>query len=239
MSAYMKGSYFLTIASSLILILTLSHGHAEMLERADIVQVDTGTASISDGHLTLHATVHGVWHEHGRAMALALDKQIGLEGLYGVKAVQTVWTHGNNTSVAAGIYEGMAFHPKVISLSLSGPMFNDLEEVAVRDATMLGALVVAAAGNHHGDTPEYPAHFSRSDDCVVAVGTIRSEKRAPYSNVGDIYLDEVPGESGTSYSTARAAGIAYHYFATHPKASCRQVKQWLVSKYGPARLGIK
>jgi hypothetical protein len=233
MSAYMKGSRLLT--SLFLGIFAI----AQPALAVQIVQVDTGTAPINSSALRLHADSSEVWHEHGHQMALALESQLQQEFLVGTSAIQVLWERDDVSSVARGILKAAAYLPRVISLSLAGEVSQLPELIAVKYATDMGILVLAASGNHHFDHPEYPAAHSKQVDCMLAVGTISHGARARYSNISDIYLEEVPGESGTSFSAARAAAIALRHMAEYPGVSCKRVKLWMVGKFGPARLGIK
>ncbi|HKY77355.1 MAG TPA: S8 family serine peptidase, partial [Acidimicrobiia bacterium] len=133
--------------------------------------------------------------------------------------------------VAAGIVWAADHGADVISISLSAPIKNnDVMQDAVDYATARDVLVVAAAGNHGSDVPEYPG-ASRG---VVAVGaTDASGHRTAFSNFGrwvDVNAPGVglvttkPGSrdfttvSGTSAATALVAGVAVLLRTAHPRA---------------------
>lgn len=65
---------------------------------------------------------------------------------------------------------------KVISMSLGGPSYSELEEGALTEARDAGILVVAAAGNERRSTderPSYPASYNLEN--IVGVAAIAAD----------------------------------------------------------------
>ena len=112
----------------------------------------------------------------------------------------------------------------VINLSLGGTGYSRAMDDAIRQAARRGAVVVMAAGNAGGASPEYPG--AHAIDHGIAVGAVQRDGRlAGFSNrAGSRPLDYVtapgvgikstlPGNryghySGTSMATPHVAGVA-------------------------------
>jgi thermitase len=104
-----------------------------------------------------------------------------------------------------------------ISLRLDEPSLQ-LEE-AVAYAWSKGALIVAAAGNDGGSTPQYPAYYP---ECIAVTATKEDGSRAPLASYGDwvdiaalgyqVYStlpdNEYGYKTGTSQATAYVSGLA-------------------------------
>jgi hypothetical protein len=136
-----------------------------------------------------------------------------------------------DANVAAGIMWAVDHGANVISISLSGPVDDDVLQRGVDYATTRDVVVVAAAGNNGSDVPEFPA-ASRG---VVAVGaTDAYGHRTRFSNYGPWVDVNAPGvgivttransagfttQSGTSAATALIAGVAVLLQAANPAAN--------------------
>ena len=112
----------------------------------------------------------------------------------------------------------------VINLSLGGTGYSQAMADAIRHASSRGTVVVMAAGNEGGASPEYPA--AHAIDHGIAVGAVQRDGRlANFSNrAGSQLLDYVtapgvgitstlPGNrygrySGTSMAAPHVAGVA-------------------------------
>jgi thermitase len=104
-----------------------------------------------------------------------------------------------------------------ISLCLTGPS-GELED-AIDYAWNHGAVIVAAAGNGGGTTPQYPAYY---EQCIAVTGAREDGSRAPLANYGDWVDVAAPGyqiystlpdddygyKTGTSQAAAYVSGVA-------------------------------
>lgn len=133
--------------------------------------------------------------------------------------------------------------PGVINMSLSGGKNVELN-LAVREATAAGLIVVAAAGNANRDAcVESPA--SAPEALTVGATTIQ-DARASFSNFGPCLDIFAPGNniisvdndgsnapvlmSGTSMAAPHVAGAAALLWSTMPGASARSVESALVGQ---------
>ncbi|HUA11605.1 MAG TPA: S8 family serine peptidase [Solirubrobacteraceae bacterium] len=144
---------------------------------------------------------------HGTFVAAEIAEQanngVGLVGLaYGVKImpvrVLNRLGEGEASEIAEGVYYAVRHGARVINMSLEFPpgvQASDIPELAeaVRYAHRRGVFVVAAAGNEHVATVDYPAHLPG----VVAVGaTTEHGCLAEYSNFGRGLTLVAPGGGG-------------------------------------------
>ncbi|HET8958079.1 MAG TPA: S8 family serine peptidase, partial [Microcella sp.] len=133
--------------------------------------------------------------------------------------------------------------PGVINMSLSGGQ-NSQMNLAVKEATAAGLIVVAAAGNTNRDAcVESPA--SAPEALTVGATTIQ-DARASFSNFGPCLDIFAPGNniisvdndgsnapvlmSGTSIAAPHVAGAAALLWSTMPGASARSVESALVGQ---------
>lgn len=198
------------------------------LNAYDIVQVDTG---LLPGTKPSFEGPREALHPHGTMMAEAADKQAVIEKL-SLRNYQSgcifSQKQGTCTEEVMALILAETLAPRVISISLQGRYSIPQESLVIKRVQSRGILVVAAAGNDRGLSASYPAAYGGS--CMLSVGTTIKGVRAPYSNLGEIWLEQVGDEQGTSFSTARMAVIAVKYMNKGMK--CSEVKKILVSKYG-------
>ncbi len=144
---------------------------------------------------------------HGTFVAAEIAEEanngVGLVGLgYGVKImpvrVLNRLGEGEASEIAEGVYYAVRHGARVINMSLEFPpgvQASDIPELAeaVRYAHRRGVFVVAAAGNEHVATVDYPARLPG----VVAVGaTTEHGCLAEYSNFGRGLTLVAPGGGG-------------------------------------------
>jgi len=132
---------------------------------------------------------------------------VGIAGFGGdakLLVVQAIDRDGYITDVdeAAAIVYAVKNGANVINLSIGGSETSAIEKRAVRWAARQGVLIVAAAGNEHGEgnPVEYPAALlqpkgSRGEGGIgLAVGaTDRDGTRASFSNTGSYLSLAAPG----------------------------------------------
>merc|ERR1719203_643849 len=101
----------------------------------------------------------------------------------------------------AGVLAGMDYvvdskkQPKVMSMSLGGGR-SDSMNLAVQRATTQGVVVVVAAGNSNEDATH---HSPTSEPTAITVGaTSRTDRRASFSNYGELIDIFAPGKDITS-----------------------------------------
>ncbi len=158
---------------------------------------------------------------------------------------------------AAGIVWAVDHGARIVNLSLSGSQTSSTERAAVRYATKMGVLLVAAAGNgaQSGNRASYPAALLGKEGLVVGASTATAA-RASFSTTGR-YVDllapgvgvlgalaagapntlfaPAPGTagygvgSGTSYAAPEVAGAAALVWAANPLLSAASVASILTS----------
>ena len=132
--------------------------------------------------------------------------------------------YGYTSDIISGIYWSANNGADVINLSLGGGGYSQAMADAIAYASDLGSVVVMAAGNSGGGSPNYPAAHAVNHG--LAVGAVNQQKTmAGFSNrAGSTVLDYVtaPGVSiysaipggrygylsGTSMATPHVSGVA-------------------------------
>ena len=89
----------------------------------------------------------------------------------------------------------------VLNLSLGSPHYSESLARAIKAAQNAGIVVVAAAGNDGGKSPNYPAALPG----VISVGALERGSPAYYSNRGDLWAPTK--YAGTSFSAPYVAGV--------------------------------
>ena len=171
-------------------------------------------------------------HSHGTHVAGTIagaNDGFGVTGVaYDAQIMPIRVLDNNGDGYTSDVIEGILYaannNADVINLSLGGGGYSQAMEDAIAYATSLGSVVVMAAGNSGGSSPDYPA--AHAINYGIAVGAVnQSGNFANFSNLaGDIILDYVtapgvniysstPGDNydsynGTSMATPHVAGAA-------------------------------
>ncbi len=137
----------------------------------------------------------------------------------------------------------------IINCSWGGTGFSPVYQDIINQATGMGSLVVAAAGNdgvNNDITPQYPANY----DGVLSVGATSSTNAPAGMNYGisvTVYapgvniLSTIPNNrytklTGTSMSTPLTSGVAALVRTVHPYWTPRQVLHQIRSTVDPINL---
>jgi subtilisin family serine protease len=176
-------------------------------------------------------------HGHGTHVAgiaaAATDNGLGIAGLgWDVKIlplkVLDAEGNGDGANLAAAIHYAADIGVEVINMSLGGavPCGWPVDEAA-NDAHSRGVTLIAAAGNHLGDTEMFPANC---EHVLGVAATDQADAVAYYSNYGSHVSVAAPGsgiystlnggsygyDSGTSMAAPHAAGLAALLVARYP-----------------------
>jgi len=199
------------------------------------------------GHGTAVAGVVGAATDNGEGVA-----SVGNGAR--IIPVRVLDEDGETTSsvLIKGMSWAVANGARVLNLSLGGPSGTTALRDAVRAAVNSGVVVVAAAGNTGGSTPEFPAAYGE----VISVGsTSPSNTISSFSNRGADLV--APGEmiattgwdptdseaspyvyaDGTSFATPIVAAIAARMLVVTPGRTPAQIESDLKSTafdLGPA-----
>ncbi|MGD8778368.1 MAG: S8 family serine peptidase [Ignavibacteria bacterium] len=165
---------------------------------------------------------HGT-HVAGIAAATT-NNEIGVAGISWNAKIMTVCQSSNLSPYPGYIidgYQGIIYLAEagadIINCSWGSDFYYRAAEEAVKYASMLGSIVVCAAGNDGVETVNYPARYPHT----IAVGGINSEDglyswtnygsaidvMAPYKIYSTSYTDDYTTKSGTSMSSPLAAGL--------------------------------
>ena len=185
---------------------------------------------------------------HVAGIIAAANDGVGVTGVAYSASIMPVRVLNNNGSgstsdVIAGIRFAADNGADVINLSLGGGGPSRALADAVQYASELGSVVVMAAGNSGGSSPEYPAAYALNHG--LAVGAVdQSGNLASFSNrSGDIELDyvtapvvniysSIPGNryasySGTSMATPVVAASAASLIAYDSSLSVEAIEELL------------
>lgn len=198
----------------------------------DLIQNLKATINLSNSrHDVIDQNGHGT---HVAGVIAAVDNEIGMIGVAPEAELYVAKVLGDNGSggmsnIVRGIRWAIAQNVDVINLSLGSQSqpSSDLHE-AVREATMRGIIIVAAAGNENS-TVGWPARYPETI-CVAA--SDKRDGRASFSNQGIENVITAPGVdilstykngtyaelSGTSMACPIIAGAVALYIA-HIKAT--------------------
>ncbi|WP_445636080.1 Peptidase S8/S53 domain-containing protein [Nostoc sp. DSM 114161] len=155
---------------------------------------------------------------------------------------------GSYNSIAKGIRYAVDNGADVINLSLGGRYSNRTLESAINYASSKGVIVVMAAGNDGGSSPDYPARYASKFG--IAVGAVdRNNNMADFSNrsgTSEISYVTAPGVnvystvpnnqydtySGTSMAAPHVAGVVALMLSANPNLTDAQVRQIVAETSG-------
>ncbi|MEH2144939.1 S8 family peptidase [Nostoc sp.] len=155
---------------------------------------------------------------------------------------------GSFNSISKGIRYAVDNGANVINLSLGGPYSNSTLESAIDYASSKGVIVVMAAGNDGGSSPEYPASYASKSG--IAVGAVDRNNNMPdFSNrsgTKEIAYVTAPGVkvyssvpnnqyatySGTSMAAPHVAGVVALMLSANHNLTDAQVRQIVTETAG-------
>lgn len=155
---------------------------------------------------------------------------------------------GSYTSIAKGIHYAVDNGANVINLSLGGSYSNSTLESAIDYASSKGVIVVMAAGNDGGSSPDYPASYASKSG--IAVGAVdKNNNLADFSNrsgTNQISYVTAPGVniyssvpnnqyaiySGTSMAAPHVAGVVALMLSANSKLTDAQVREIVADTAG-------
>ena len=179
-----------------------------------------------NGHGTWIASIAGATTDNGQGIA-----GVGFDGIniMPVQVLDATGT-GQDSDIIAGLVWAADHGANVAVMAFSNPGYSAALQDAANYAWNHGVVVVAAAGNDGGTSPNYPA----GDSKVVGVGaTDQTDSLWSGSNSSDAVFITAPGVgikaddtiadtvsvTGTSASAAIVAGAAAQLLAADPSAS--------------------
>lgn len=152
---------------------------------------------------------------------------------------------GSGEGVMKAVNDCITAGARIISMSLAGGGFSQVEDNVFGTAYENGVLFVAAASNDNRDSKEYPASYS-SVMSVAALEDVDQSflpyyKRAYFSNYNDqveiaapgvAITSTVPGNdyrtwSGTSMATPHVAGAAAILWSYNKTCTAKQIRKIL------------
>jgi hypothetical protein len=210
---------------------TLTPSAPDLPPTVDIVMIDTGTRNSYSDYIKMDKSCEDYcWHPHGEQMAKALTDEVReLRFRRTLNVKQLVWK--NAVGIPSLIDQASRLKPKVIVMAFSGDKTVEDEFIALKRASDNNIVLLAASGNEGGQNqPMYPAGYNIP--CLIAVSTKEYGEKVPSANLGEIYLERMSGERGTSFSTVRSAAHVLKLFEKYGNLSCTSVKSMMLREFG-------
>jgi len=189
----------------------------------------TGTSTVGVGHGTM---VSGVVYRFAPGASLMPIKILDSTG------TGTLW------NAAEGVRYAAAHGAGILNLSIACKRSSTVLDLAVTDATLQGAVVVAAAGNSNSSTTYSPA----SSPTVLTVAALNPDNtKACFSNYGHTITVDAPGVdivstywdgrfavcSGTSFASPMVAAEAALIRSVAPQLSSSAVRNLIAQTAKP------
>lgn len=162
---------------------------------------------------------------------------------------------GTDACITKGIHYAVDHGANVINLSLGGGNGDSSLESAIQYASSKGVVVVMAAGNDGGMTPNYPARYAKNSG--LAVGAVDQNKNmadfstrsgfdqlayvtAPGVNIYSTIPDnKYASYSGTSMATPHVAGVVALMLSANHNLTDSQVRQIVTQSAGNSTQAVK
>ena len=162
---------------------------------------------------------------------------------------------GNDATIVKGIDYAVDHGANVINLSLGGGNGDSSLQSAIQYASSKGVVVVMAAGNDGGMTPNYPARYAKNSG--LAVGAVDQNKNmadfstragfnqlayvtAPGVNIYSTIPDnKYASYSGTSMATPHVAGVVALMLSANHNLTDSQVRQIVTQSAGNSTQAVK
>ncbi len=187
--------------------------------------------------------VYGHGTQVAGIMGADINNAKGIAGMGESAIMHVKWWHtsGTEADVAESVYYAVDNGARVLNMSLSCSCLLPLVEDAVQYGVANDVLSVAAAGNHGGSNPHYPAGY---DEVMAISGIDINDQKPGYSGWGphiDVAgptdgilttgpggpTDYDPGFNGTSAASPHVAGVAGLVLGINPDLHWDEVRQIL------------
>lgn len=204
----------------------------------------------NDNNNVLDNNGHGT---HVAGIVAGVNNGVGVTGvaynsqIMSIKALDESGS-GSYSAIANGIYYAVDNGANVINLSLGGTFSNRTLKSAIEYASSKGVVVVMAAGNSGGSTPDYPARYANQTG--IAVGAVDANgnltnfsnrsgntEMAYVTAPGQGIYSSVPNNqyasyNGTSMATPYVAGVVALMLSANPNLTEAQIRSIITRTAG-------